>query len=68
MNKKWDQAQKEFVENNCHIFNDEKLAQELTNTFGREFTKNAVRKFRQRLGLKKEAHRSYFKMKINNGL
>lgn len=65
MNKRWTKEQIQFIKDNAHIFTDSKLAQELTTQFGRTFTKDATRKMRQRIGgLFKEAHRSFFKMKV----
>ena len=63
MNKTWTTEAIQFIIDNCDIYNDSKMAQELTNRFGRIFTTSATRKKRQRLKITKEAHRGYFKIK-----
>lgn len=59
MNKVWGWRHLEFLEQNAHLYNDGDLTQELNMKFDTRFTKSAVRKMRQRLGLKKEGYRSF---------
>ena len=63
MNKKWDDKQTQFLIDNVNTYSDEKMALELQSVFNKVFTRDAVRKHRQRLGLKKEGYRGYFKLK-----
>lgn len=68
MNKVWTQQEIEYLEANAGIFTDEKLTQEMNTLFNRNFTIASVRKARQRRGIKKEAHRSFFRLKLNEPL
>ena len=66
MHKIWKQEELEFIRQNAGIFNDAKLTQELNTHFNRNFTPAGVRKCRQRMGIIKEGHRSFFKIKSTN--
>lgn len=63
MNRKWKTEETQFIKDNAHIYNDEKMASEMAVTFGRAFTKDSVRKKRQRLGIVKDAYRGFFKLR-----
>lgn len=63
MNKTWLPEHEQFVKDNAHLYNDEKLTKELNAAFQRNFSIAATRKKRQRLALIKEGHRGFFKMK-----
>jgi bacterioferritin-associated ferredoxin len=51
MNIKWSNEDKEFVKQNAHCMKDKDIAQALSKTL------NAVRKMRQKLGIKKACGR-----------
>lgn len=63
MNKTWLPEHEQFVRDNAHLYNDEKLTKELNANFQKNFSVAATRKKRQRLALIKEGHRGFFKMK-----
>ena len=53
MNIKWTQEEKEFIRENAAFMKDRELAQRLTDKSGRRVTVDALRKVRQKLGVKK---------------
>jgi len=53
MNKKWTIEEENYLKANANDFKDEELAKELTNITGKKFTKIAIRRKRQKLGLVK---------------
>ena len=65
MNKIWTPQEVSYLKENAGIYTDEKLAKEMQSLFSRDFSISALRKKRQRLNIKKVAHRSYFKV-LNN--
>jgi hypothetical protein len=52
MNKKWTERDKEFLRDNAASMTDEEIAKQLG-----KFTAAAVRKMRQRLGIRKQRGR-----------
>jgi hypothetical protein len=52
MNKKWTERDKEFLRDNAESMTDEEIAKQLG-----KFTAAAVRKMRQRLGIRKQRGR-----------
>ena len=57
MNIKWTEKEKEYVRENAAHTKDVRLAEELTEMSGRIVTLEAVRKVRQKLGLRKSPGR-----------
>lgn len=57
MNIKWTEKEKEYVREHAAHMKDAKLAEELTEMTGRVVTLDAVRKVRQKLGLRKSPGR-----------
>ena len=55
MNIKWTDADRQFIRDNAAFMKDIDIAKELTEKTGREVTLDAVRKVRQKLGIRKEA-------------
>ena len=54
MNIKWTREEKEFIRENAAFMKDRELAQKLTDKSGRRVTVDALRKVRQKLGIKKK--------------
>jgi transposase len=54
MNIKWTVEEKEFIRENAGFMKDKELAQRLTDKSGRSVTVDALRKVRQKLGIKKK--------------
>jgi hypothetical protein len=54
MNIKWTLEEKEFIRNNAGFMKDKELAKKLTDKSGRRITVDALRKVRQKLGIKKK--------------
>ena len=54
MNIKWTVEEKEFIKDNAGFMKDKELARELENKSGRSITVDALRKVRQKLGIKKK--------------
>ena len=54
MNIKWTEEEKEFIRENAAFMKDRELAQKLTDKSGRRVTVDALRKVRQKLGIKKK--------------
>jgi hypothetical protein len=57
MNIKWSENEKTFVRENAHRMKDKDIAKNLTEQSGREVSLQAVRKMRQKLGVKKKSGR-----------
>jgi hypothetical protein len=57
MNRIWKDNEKQFVRDNANSMKDEEIAKKLTELSGRTVTLNAVRKMRQKLGLRKKCGR-----------
>lgn len=57
MNVKWSENEKTFVRENAHRMKDKDIAKILTERSGREVSLQAVRKMRQKLGVKKKSGR-----------
>ena len=53
MNVKWTESDKNFVRDNANSMKDVEVAAALTESTGRIVTLQAVRKMRQKLGVKK---------------
>jgi len=62
MNKKWTISEEKYLRDNVDKLTDVEISVELTRTSGREFTMLAVRKKRQKFGLKKARGRGYCKL------
>jgi len=54
MNIKWTVEEKEFIRENAGSMKDKDLAQKLCDKSGRHVTVDALRKVRQKLGIKKK--------------
>jgi len=54
MNIKWTVEEKEFIRENAGSMKDKDLAQKLCEKSGRHITVDALRKVRQKLGIKKK--------------
>lgn len=63
MNVKWTEKDKEFIKQNAESMKDKELVIALQNMTQRKITVDAVRKLRQRLGIKKESGRGLCKLK-----
>lgn len=57
LNKKWTNAEKEYIKANAHRLYDRELASRLSEMSGRRVTLDSVRKVRQKLGVKKSRGR-----------
>jgi len=57
MNIKWTENDKIFVRENAHSMKDHEIAKVLTERSGRQVTLQAVRKMRQKMGIKKKCGR-----------
>jgi len=57
MNVKWTEADKAFVKENAHSLKDQEIANALSERTGRKVSLEAVRKMRQKLGIKKKCGR-----------
>lgn len=63
MNVKWSENDKVFLRENAHCMKDIDIAKILSEKSGREVTLQAVRKMRQKLGIKKKAGRGICELK-----
>ena len=54
MNVKWTTDEKEFIKNNAGFMKDRELARRLESKSGRTVTVDALRKVRQKMGIKKK--------------
>ena len=54
MNIKWTDEDRQFIRDNAAFMKDIDIAKELTEKTGREVTLDAVRKVRQKIGIKKK--------------
>lgn len=59
MNKKWSIQEVEYLKENAGILTDNELADQLSQISGKEYTMLAIRKKRQKLGLKKVQGRGH---------
>jgi len=57
MNVKWTDTEKAFIKENAHCMKDIDISKALTEMSGRTVTLQAVRKMRQKLGVKKKCGR-----------
>ena len=57
MNIKWTDEEKDFIRENAAFTKDVDLAEKLTEKTGRTVTLDAIRKVRQKLGIRKRAGR-----------
>ena len=57
MNKVWEDGEKLFIKNSANTMKDKELAARLTKITGRKVSIQAVRKQRQKMGIKKERGR-----------
>ena len=62
MNAKWSENEKTFIRDNAHCMKDKDIAAALTEQSGRQVTLQAVRKMRQKLGVKKKCGRGICKI------
>lgn len=65
MNVKWTESDKNFVRDNAHSMKDVEIAAALTESTGRIVTLQAVRKMRQKLGVKKAPGRGICGLKLS---
>ena len=65
MNKKWTISEETYLRDNVTNLTDENLAASLSQMSGREVTMLAVRKKRQKLGLKKAQGRGYCRLEAD---
>jgi len=63
MNQKWTYEQKEYIRANAADVTDKQIAIELSKMAGRKVTLSAVRKTRQRMGIKKASGRGISALK-----
>lgn len=63
MNKVWTESDKNFVKTNAKKLTDKEMAVKLSEMTGRNVTKEAARKLRQRLGIQKENGRGICRVK-----
>ena len=63
MNKKWSINEENYIRDNAGRLTDTEIASKLTKITGRKITMTAVRKKRQKLGLKKAQGRGYCRLK-----
>lgn len=66
MNIKWSENDKNFIRDNAHRMKDADIAESLTEQTGRKVSLQAVRKMRQKLGLKKKCGRGI--CEVNDGI
>ena len=62
MNKVWKDHERKFIKDNAAILTDKELSIKLTQMCGRTVTIQAVRKQRQKAGIKKERGRGICKV------
>lgn len=65
MNVKWSENEKNYIRDNAHRMKDKEIAEALTEQSGRQVTLQAVRKMRQKLGVKKKCGRGICKLEKN---
>lgn len=65
MNVKWSESEKSFIRDNAHRMKDKEIAEALSEQSGRDVTLQAVRKMRQKLGVKKKCGRGICKLEKN---
>ena len=54
MNVKWTEEEKEYIRENAQFMKDRELAKKLSDKSGRPISVDALRKVRQKLGIKKK--------------
>jgi hypothetical protein len=54
MNVKWTEEEKDYIRDNAQTMKDKDLAKNLSDMSGRTITVDALRKVRQKLGIKKK--------------
>jgi len=59
MNKKWSIQEEQYIIQHAGLLTDFELAIKLTEITGRKITINAIRRKRQKMGLKKKSGRGY---------
>lgn len=59
---RYSQEEKQFIIDNSVYYNDEELAKMMSLHFNKQYTKQATRKKRQRLGVQKSGYRGHFKV------
>lgn len=59
MNKKWSIQEEQYIKKYANLLSDSELAIRLTEMTGRNITLNAVRRKRQKMGLKKKSGRGH---------
>ena len=57
MNIKWTDDERQFIRDNAAFMKDKELAEKISEMSNREVTLDAVRKVRQKLGIKKKQGR-----------
>lgn len=57
MNSKWGLSEDQYIRNNAATLKDEQIAESLTKLLGRSVSTQAVRKRRQKLGIRKQKGR-----------
>ena len=57
MNIKWTDDERQFIKDNAAFMKDKELAEKISDMSGRKVTLDAVRKVRQKLGIKKKQGR-----------
>ncbi len=67
MNIKWTDAEKKYIRDNAHRLKDVELAEHISKSSGRHVSLQAVRKMRQKLGVKKQSGRGICKIEPNDG-
>ena len=63
MNRKWNDAERNFIVENAHRLTDRDIADRLTRSTERSISLDAVRKTRQRLGIIKKSGRGICELK-----
>lgn len=62
MNRKWAEKDLQYIRENAEALKDRELATELTRRSGRTVSLGAVRKMRQRMGIRKKGGRGICKL------
>jgi hypothetical protein len=57
MNSKWGLSEDQYIRNNASVMKDEQIAGNLSKLLGRSISIQAVRKRRQKLGIRKQKGR-----------
>lgn len=67
MNIKWTDSEKKYIRDNAHRLKDVDLAKDISKSSGRHVSLQAVRKMRQKLGVKKQSGRGICKIEPKKG-